>query len=52
MVGGKRMIEVMNCATQQNSQMTMKEWEEFFTDPNRSALIIYLFTEMAAGGVM
>jgi len=38
MVGGKRMIEVMNCATQQNSQMTMKEWEEFFTDPNRPDL--------------
>ena len=35
MVGGKRMIDVMNCATQQNSEMTMKEWEEFFIDPNR-----------------
>jgi len=35
MVGGKRMIEVMNCATQQNSEMSMKEWEEFFIDPER-----------------
>eukprot|EP00088_Acartia_fossae_P039647 TRINITY_DN4126_c0_g1_i2.p1 TRINITY_DN4126_c0_g1~~TRINITY_DN4126_c0_g1_i2.p1 ORF type:complete len:935 (+),score=174.46 TRINITY_DN4126_c0_g1_i2:37-2841(+) len=35
LVGGKRNIDVMNCATQQNSGMTMKEWEDFFTDPNR-----------------
>jgi len=35
MVGGKRMIDVMNCATQQNKEMSMKAWEEFFTDPNR-----------------
>jgi len=35
MVGGKRILEVMNCATQLNSEMTMKDWEEFFMHPNR-----------------
>ena len=42
MVGGKRMIEVMNCATQQNSEMSMKEWEEFFIDPERSTFCYQL----------
>ena len=40
MVGGKRMIEVMNCATQQNTEMSMREWEEFFLDPERFELLI------------
>jgi len=35
-VGSKRLIEVMDCSTQQNSEMSMKDWEEFFTDPHRS----------------
>jgi hypothetical protein len=34
-VGSKRLIEVMDCSTQQNSEMTMKDWEEFFLDPER-----------------
>ncbi len=35
-VGSKRFIEVMDCSTQQNSEMSMKDWEEFFIDPDRS----------------
>ena len=35
MVGGKRILEVMNTAMQLNSEMTMKDWEEFFMHPNR-----------------
>lgn len=35
LVGGKRILEVMNCATQSNAEMTLKDWEEFFTAPDR-----------------
>ena len=35
MVGGKRMVEVMDCSTQHNMEMTMKDWEEFYTDSDR-----------------
>lgn len=51
LVGGKRVLEVrlqecgvvtryhvlqvMNCATQSNSQMLLKDWEEFFMHPDR-----------------
>ena len=27
--------QVMNCATQTNSQMLLRDWEEFFTHPDR-----------------
>ena len=29
------MLQVMNCATQNNSQMLLKDWEEFFMHPDR-----------------
>ena len=29
-VGPRRMLDVMDCATQQASQMTMKDWEEYY----------------------
>ena len=35
LVGGKRVLEVMNCATQTNNQMLLKDWEEFFMHPKR-----------------
>ena len=35
LVGGKRILEVMNCATQLNAEMTLKDFEEFFSDPDR-----------------
>jgi len=38
LIGSKRKIEVMNCATQQNSEMTLKEWEEFFLSQDRPDL--------------
>ena len=34
-VGARRTIDVMDCTTQKNSTMTMKEWEEYYNDPNR-----------------
>ncbi len=30
------MIDVMDCSTQKNSEMSMKEWEEYYTSPNRT----------------
>ena len=35
LLGGKRTLEVMNCATQSNSEMLLKDWEEFFMHPDR-----------------
>ncbi len=29
-VGARRAVEVMDCTTQRNSEMTMKEWEEYY----------------------
>ena len=37
MVGGKRILEVMNTATQSNAEMTLKDWEEWWTAPDRDA---------------
>ena len=28
-------VKVMNCATQTNNQMLLKDWEEFFMHPER-----------------
>ena len=33
--GGKRELEVMNCATQTNSVMLLRDWDEFFNHPDR-----------------
>lgn len=35
MVGGKRILEVMNTATQSNAEMTLKDWEEWWTAKDR-----------------
>jgi len=35
MVGGKRLLDVMDCSTQMNSEMTLKDWEEWYTEPDR-----------------
>ena len=33
--GSKRVLEVMNTATQSNAEMTLKDWEEWWTAPDR-----------------
>lgn len=30
------MVDVMDCATQRNTEMTMKDWEDYYTDKARS----------------
>ena len=35
-VGAKRIVDIMDCSTQKNSEMTMKDWEEYYTSPNRT----------------
>ena len=34
-VGAKRVVDIMDCTTQKNSEMTMKEWEDYYTSSNR-----------------
>lgn len=36
-VGARRIIEVMDCTTQKNSEMNMKDWEEYYNNPSRDA---------------
>ena len=33
LVGVKRLVDVMDCSTQKNCQMTMKDWEEYYSNP-------------------
>ena len=35
-VGAKRMVDIMDCTTQKNTEMTMKEWEDYYTSTNRT----------------
>ena len=32
LVGAKRMVDVMDCKTQKNCQMSMKEWEDYYNN--------------------
>lgn len=36
-VGARRVLDVMDCTTQRNSEITMKDFEEYFNNPNRDA---------------
>lgn len=36
-VGARRTVEVMDCSIQRNSEMTMKEFEEYYSNPNRDS---------------
>ena len=33
-VGARRTLDVMDCNTQKNSEMSMKEWEEYYNNVN------------------
>ena len=35
-VGARRVVDIMDCSTQKNSEMTMKEWDEYYNSPNRT----------------
>jgi len=45
-VGARRAVEVMDCTTQRNCEMTMKDFEEYYTnadrDPNKKLNVISL----------
>ena len=30
------MVDIMDCTTQKNTEMTMKEWEDYYTSTNRT----------------
>jgi F-box/leucine-rich repeat protein 10/11 len=36
-VGARRLLDVMDCNTQRNTEMNMKEWEEYYNNPNRDS---------------
>ena len=36
LVGPKRVVDIMDCSTQKNSEMTMKDWDEYYHGPNRT----------------
>ena len=46
-VGSKRVIDVIDCSTQKNLQMTMKEWCEYYENTNRDRILNVISLEFS-----
>jgi F-box and leucine-rich repeat protein 10/11 len=46
-VGSKRVIDVIDCSTQKNFQMTMKEWCEYYENTNRDRILNVISLEFS-----
>lgn len=46
-VGSRRVLDVMDVNTQKNLEMTMKEWEEYYEDPNKTRLLNVISLEFS-----
>lgn len=46
-VGSKRMLDVMDVNTQKNMEMTMKEWQKYYEDPNKKKLLNVISLEFS-----
>lgn len=47
MVGSKRVLDVMDVNTQKNEDMTMKEWQKYYEDPNKERLLNVISLEFS-----
>lgn len=45
--GSRRILDVMDVATQKNSEMTMKEWEKYYNDPRKDRLLNVISLEFS-----
>lgn len=46
-VGSRRMLDVMDVNTQKNHQMTMKEWEHYYENPEKNRLLNVISLEFS-----
>ena len=46
-VGSRRMVDVMDVSTQRNLEMTMKEWEQYYENPNKDRLLNVISLEFS-----
>lgn len=46
-VGSKRVLDVMDVNTQKNSEMTMKEWQKYYEDPDKNKLLNVISLEFS-----
>ncbi|KAJ8683024.1 hypothetical protein QAD02_018816 [Eretmocerus hayati] len=46
-VGSRRMVDVMDVNTQKGEEMTMKEWQKYFEDPNKLRLLNVISLEFS-----
>ena len=45
--GSRRMVDVMDVATQRNLEMTMKEWQQYYENPNKDRLLNVISLEFS-----
>ena len=45
--GSKRILDVMDVNTQKNEDMTMKEWQKYYEDPNKERLLNVISLEFS-----
>ncbi|KAJ8954239.1 hypothetical protein NQ318_005835 [Aromia moschata] len=46
-VGSRRVLDVMDVNTQKNSEMTMKEWQRYYEDPDKDKLLNVISLEFS-----
>lgn len=46
-VGSRRVLDVMDVNTQKNLEMTMKEWEQYYEDPDKDRLLNVISLEFS-----
>ncbi|XP_032669719.1 jmjC domain-containing histone demethylation protein 1-like [Odontomachus brunneus] len=46
-VGSKRILDVMDVNTQKNEDMTMKDWQKYYEDPNKERLLNVISLEFS-----
>ncbi|XP_019876695.2 jmjC domain-containing histone demethylation protein 1 isoform X2 [Aethina tumida] len=46
-VGSRRVLDVMDVNTQKNSEMTMKDWQRYYEDPNKDKLLNVISLEFS-----
>uniref|UniRef100_A0A0K2TRG6 [histone H3]-dimethyl-L-lysine(36) demethylase n=1 Tax=Lepeophtheirus salmonis TaxID=72036 RepID=A0A0K2TRG6_LEPSM len=47
LVGSKRLLDVMDCTTQTNTEMSMKEWEEYYKGSSRDRILNVISLEFS-----
>ena len=45
--GARRMVDVMECSTQRNLEMSMKDWQQYYENPNRDRLLNVISLEFS-----